>query len=137
MNDDAAFGLQPDGSFRVRGNLNSTAPRESMKHSHGKVMLHLLPPGPLCDVARVREFGAQKYEVWDWTIGRNHTDYYDAMLRHLFAWLTGQDNDPESGLPHIAHVCCNGLFLLEFARSGKGLDNRPRGLLVDIASEKR
>jgi hypothetical protein len=124
------------GPYAVHPNPYGDHRPQAMKASHGKVMLHLLPPGPLCDVARVREFGASKYAPWDWTIGRNWTDYYDAVLRHMFAWQTGQDNDPESGLPHLAHACCTSLFLLEFARSGKGLDNRPSGLLVDISGRK-
>jgi hypothetical protein len=133
------YGLQPDGTFKVRGNLNDPNPprQQAMKASHGKVMLHLLPPAALYDIARVREFGSAKYEPWDWTIGRNHTDYYDAIMRHALAWLTGEDNDPESGLPHMAHLACTAMFLLEFARSGKGLDNRPSGLLRNPMNEKR
>lgn len=117
--------------------FSTEPPRQAMKASAGKVMLHLLPPAALCDIARVREFGAAKYAPWDWTIGRNWTDYFDAVMRHMLAWQTGEDNDPESGLPHLAHAACTLTFMLEFARSGAGLDNRPRGLLVDIAADKR
>ena len=38
--------------------------------------------------------------------------YYAAMLRHLLALAGGQENDPESGLPHAAHAATCGLFLL-------------------------
>jgi hypothetical protein len=136
MND--GFGLQPDGTFRIKGNLNDTDPRpQAMKASHGKVMLHLLPPAALIEVARVRDYGAAKYSPWDWTLSRSWTDCFDAVMRHMLAWQTGQDKDPESGLPHLAHAACTLMFMIEFEKSGKGLDNRPSGLLVDIASEKR
>ena len=147
------YGLQPDGRFRVRGNaeellrglagsitpgkMEVEPPPQAMKASHGKVMLHLLPPGPIYDIARVREFGSEKYAPWDWTIGRNHTDYYDAVMRHMLAWLTGEDNDPESGLSHLAHAGCTLLFMIEHAKTGKGLDNRPSGLLRNPMAETR
>ena len=101
----------------------------AMKDVEGKVMLHLLPPVALVEMAKVREFGASKYAPWDWTQGRNLTDYYDAAMRHLLAWLGGEDLDPESGLPHAAHAAVNMCFLMEFRHSGAGLDNRPVGLL--------
>jgi hypothetical protein len=97
----------------------------------GKPMLHLLPPGPLADVARVLAFGAEKHRgPWSWTDGqRNWTDDFDAAQRHMSAWLIGDRFDPESGLPHLAHASARLLILGETERSGKGLDNRPRGLL--------
>ena len=110
-----------------------------IKDVRGKVMLHLLCPGFLIEMGRVREMGTLKYgSPWGWTEGTaNYTDFYDAALRHMLAWHLGENTDPESGLPHLAHAGVSLMFLSEFARSGKGLDNRPTGLLVDIASEKR
>lgn len=126
------------GPIRQDANPFAAMRPQALKVPEGKVMLHLLPPGPLCDIARVRQWAADtKYQPWDWTLSRNWTEYYDAMLRHMFAWQTGQNLDPESGLHHVAHACCNGLFLLEFFHSTKGVDNRPTGLLVDISGEKR
>jgi hypothetical protein len=97
----------------------------------GKPMLHLLPPGPLADIARVLEHGANKHGgPWSYTDGqRNWSDDFDAAQRHMMAWWIGQDLDPESGMSHLAHAGARLLILLEMERSGKGLDNRPRGLL--------
>lgn len=96
-----------------------------------KPMLHLLPPGPLADISRVLNFGATKHGgPWAYTDGqRNWSDDYDAMQRHMMAWWLGTDRDPESGLSHLAHAMARGLILMELERSGRGLDNRPRGLL--------
>jgi hypothetical protein len=109
----------------------------AMKACEGKVQLHLLPPAALHDIARVREFGARKYADFDWTKSRDWTDYYNAVQRHTHAWLTGEDCDPESGLSHLAHAACNLIFLLEFARSGAGNDNRPKGLLINPYNEEK
>ncbi len=45
-------------------------------------------------------------------------------MRHLTAWWEGEDNDPESGLPHIYHAAANIAMLVEFIDKNKGRDNR-------------
>lgn len=109
--------------FRSTGNETT-----AMKETAGKVPLSLLPPLALTEIAKVRAYGAAKYAPWDWTLGRAWTDYLDAVQRHLLAWQAGEDRDPESGLPHLAHAACGLMFLLEFAATGAGEDNRPIGL---------
>jgi len=103
--------------------------KTAMKSNAGKPRMSLLPPAALVDIVRVREFGCQKYDDWDWTKARPWTEYSDAAERHIMAWAAGQDNDEESGLNHLAHAACNMLFLLEFAKSGAGKDDRPTGLV--------
>ena len=105
-------------------------PQQAMKNSGGKVPLSMLPPHALVEIAKVRKFGADKYATWDWMKSRNHLEYLDAILRHLLAWQAGENNDPESGLPHLAHAACGLMFLLEFERSGAGTDDRPDGLVM-------
>jgi len=57
--------------------------------------------------ARVRMFGAIKYERDNWHKGFKITRSLAAALRHIFKFLGGEDNDPESGLNHLGHaVCC-------------------------------
>lgn len=47
-----------------------------------------------------------------------------AALRHLFAWIGGEDKDPESGLSHLAHAGCCVLFALTHELQGLGTDDR-------------
>lgn len=110
----------------------TAAPGGAMKDTAGKMRLDLINPVALAEIARVRAFGAAKYEDWDWTKGRNWSDYYGAVFRHMLAWYAGEDNDPESGLPHLAHAATTLTFLLEFAHTGAGIDNRP-----DVARPSR
>ena len=76
-------------------------------------------------LGQVHSNGANKYGRFNW---REHqvssTVYYDAAQRHLMAWFNGENIDPESGLPHLAHVmaCCN--ILLDAEKNGKLNDNR-------------
>jgi hypothetical protein len=49
-------------------------------------------------------FGAEKYARDDWKKGFKLTRSCAAALRHVFAFLSGETKDPESGLLHLAHA---------------------------------
>jgi hypothetical protein len=73
----------------------------------------LFPWDALEAVLSVLEHGAVKYSVDGWTkVPESRRRYYDALMRHLVAWWGGERLDRESGLPHLAHLSCNALFLL-------------------------
>ena len=77
-------------------------------------------PVAIADVVAVLTSGAVKYSAHSW---RNVPDaqerYRAAMLRHVLAFCSGEDTDPESGHPHLAHVAVNAAFLLEFRDAGR------------------
>ncbi len=59
-------------------------------------------------VSKVRMFGAKKYARGNFKItGFKYTRSLAAALRHIFAYLSGEDNDPESGLSHLGHAICS------------------------------
>lgn len=95
------------------------------KHDSGKSRPGLLPPEALLAVSRVMAHGAEKYEAHNWRKVDDRARYVDALLRHLLAYLAGEDEDPDSGLPTLAHVACNALFLLECSLCELGKDPRP------------
>ena len=100
---------------------------EFRKLDAGKPRMDLLPPLALVEVSKVLGYGAAKYEAHNWrratTLGR----YSAAALRHVFAWLSGEDRDAESGLHHLAHAACCVLFLLELQMTAVGVDDRHQG----------
>ncbi len=78
-----------------------------IKHDNGKPDLSHISLLLVEEVARVREFGAKKYSRGNWLKGFKYTRSIAAALRHIFAFSSGENLDPESGLSHIAHaVCC-------------------------------
>lgn len=97
---------------------------QSLKKDAEKVPTHLLPTAPLVEISKVLGFGAKKYARHGWRAGMDWSRVYGAILRHLFAWEQGEDLDPETGLPHLAHAGCEVLFLLEYAKRGLGKDDR-------------
>ena len=88
------------------------------KFDSNKLRWTLLPLDSVQQIVEVLEHGAQKYEIDNWKrvegaegpSGR----YANALLRHVIAYCSGEEKDPESGLSHLAHAGCNCLFLLWF-----------------------
>lgn len=85
------------------------------KHDQNKPRYSLLPSATLNHVIAVLEFGADKYGVDNWQQVQNlRTRYYDACMRHIDSWWSGEINDIESGKHHLAHAICCLLFLMWF-----------------------
>ena len=89
---------------------------QSAKADAGKPRPTLVPVSLIEAVTAIREYGCLKYkdpENW-----RNVAPqrYRDALYRHWLAYLSGEQNDEESGLPHLWHLACNVAFLIELER---------------------
>ena len=91
--------------------------QKDMKYDQGKPRMDLLLdgcPNALEAVASILTFGAQKYAAHSWqSVDNGDARYKAALLRHLTAHAKGEVNDPESGMPHLAHAACNAMFILE------------------------
>jgi hypothetical protein len=95
-----------------------------LKFDAGKPPLALLDRTALEEVAQVLAFGAKKYAAHNWRGGISYSRLADAALRHLLAFMDGEDFDPESGLPHLAHASCCLMFLQNMARTRPDMDDR-------------
>ncbi|MGO7308789.1 dATP/dGTP diphosphohydrolase domain-containing protein [Rhizobium ruizarguesonis] len=86
-----------------------------------------LPTKLLELVGQVLDFGAQKYDAHNWRKGGPWSSVMNSALRHLvFRMIPGFTTDAESGLSEAGHLGCNIAFLLEFAHTGNGTDDRFR-----------
>jgi hypothetical protein len=95
-----------------------------MKHDQEKIQLDLLSAQWIFGVGRVLTFGAKKYAAHNWRRGAALSRYLAACLRHVFAFLGGEDNDPETGLSHLYHASCCLMFASELHQSRPDLDDR-------------
>lgn len=84
---------------------------QSMKFDGDKPMLELVPPEAILAIGRVMTYGAQKYERHGWKQVEAER-YVGALMRHLMAYLSGEEFDGESGLRHIEQVLCNAAFIV-------------------------
>lgn len=91
-----------------------------------KPNLALLPASALIMGAAVMQHGADKYGAYNWRREQvAATVYVSAMMRHLLAFVDGQDIDEESGLPHLAHVFAGAGILMDAIACEQAVDDRP------------
>lgn len=99
---------------------NMDKPDQQAKADQGKPHPSYVPVALIEGVMAVREIGTKKYGDPDNWRQVEPERYHQAMLRHILAaWNDPYKIDPESGLPHIAHVATNIAFLLEMKENGK------------------
>lgn len=105
------------------GNSISLA-AEGVKYDAGKPRMDLLDSYALEQLSRVLSFGAIKYAPQNWRRGIAYSRLIAAALRHIFAFMRGENNDPETNLPHPAHAMCCMMFLLWMIENKPNLDDR-------------
>lgn len=92
---------------------------QTIKADAGKPKLSLVPPEIIRDIARIREYGNNKYPEGGKDNWKNVEPerYRDALFRHLLAYLENPESvDEESNLPHLWHLACNVAFLCELEK---------------------
>lgn len=100
---------------------------EAYHKDAGKPAVDLIPPEFILGVAKVLTYGNDKYGPRNW---EEHADHWKwgqliaSCMRHILAWQGGEDEDPESGLPHLYHAGCNLAMLSELQRVNRGEDDR-------------
>jgi hypothetical protein len=90
-----------------------------------KLPLHLWPStatalGSLGLLDGALKYGRSNFRA----VGVKASIYYDAFNRHTNAWFEGEDNDPDSGLPHLAHALACLAILVEAEAKGNLTDDR-------------
>lgn len=92
-----------------------------------KCPMHLLPPEALRQIAYAHQVGEKKYGRFNWRDSKvSALTYVGAIYRHLGLWQDGEDNDPESGLSHLAHIAAGVNILLDAAYCGTLVDDRSK-----------
>ena len=120
---------------------------QTIKADAGKPRLSLVPTEIINQIARVREYGINKYPNG----GPNNWKkveidrYRDAAYRHLLAYIANPKGvDEESGLPHLAHLACNVAFLCELetlqeesSETAEASEEKPKNeISLDTISEE-
>ena len=116
--------VQPTEIKQADASLEIAASPVGLRKDAGKVRMELIDPIAMEGLAAVLTFGAKKYADHNWAKGMKWSRVTGSLLRHLFKFISGEDNDPESGLPHVDHVLCNAMFLANYFRRQKSYDDR-------------
>lgn len=107
------------------GDVNSQEKGSGARFNGGKPDFSLIPLVTLEDEARVWMYGKAKYAAWNWTKGMAWSVPFACAMRHMAAWQRGEEVDPESGLPHLAHAMCNLRMLTLYSTNYPQGDDRP------------
>lgn len=105
---------------------NGWTNESGLKFDTGKPPMNLLDRHALEEIGRVLAFGAVKYGPEQWRGGIRYSRLIAAAMRHLTAYNSGEDTDPETGLSHMAHLGCCVMFLLWMEKHRPDLDDRWR-----------
>lgn len=93
------------------------------KNDSNKPRLSDLPQKALRIVTKAFNYGADKYGKFNYSGEIEALRLYDASQRHLYAWITGEDQD-ESGNSHLSHAIASLLMLEEGFINKTIIDNR-------------
>jgi hypothetical protein len=97
---------------------------QALRYNMGKLEWSLVDFDSLEGLVKVLEYGCHKYARNNWKKGMPVTKVSESLMRHLFAFLRGEDVDPESGCRHISHVMCNAMFIEYIMREKPHYDDR-------------
>lgn len=109
------------------------------KFDKEKTRFGLLPPLALEETAKVLTLGAQKYEPENWRYVDNGVErYFDALLRHVWAWKKGDTLDDETNLHHLAHAICCAMFIIDLELEQKNeTDKRNSVSTKELCNDQR
>jgi len=89
------------------------------KFDDNKIQWSLLPWAAIEKIVLIMMFGAKKYAPNNWQLVQPPIRYIDACIRHITAWLNGEQNDKETGYSHLWHAGCNIIFAIYLELKGK------------------
>ena len=102
----------------------STNPKDAI--GVRKAPMSTVPPAVLAELGVAMLEGAAKYGKYNYRVaGVRASVYYDALMRHLFAWWEGEDIDPDSGLSHITKAIACLTVLRDAQMRSMVTDDRP------------
>lgn len=125
---------------------------KSLRYNEGKPQWSLVDFKSIEPLVRVMEYGAHKYSVFtdqegndvrgldisledassltlkssgreNWKISLDPMKCLESASRHLFALMSGEEIDPESGKSHAGHLHANIMFYTYHTNKNKELSN--------------
>jgi len=91
----------------------------------GKVPLHLWPEtatvfGCIAFLDGALKYGRSNFRV----VGVRASIYVDAAKRHINLWFEGEENEPDTGIPHLAYALACLAIIVDAKVCGKLFDDR-------------
>ena len=114
---------QIEQKYGPMGDLPDTNPKT--RFGIKKPRVSSIPPIAILQCGMGMTNGVDKYGLFNW---REHdvtaSIYYDAAMRHLFAWYEGEKAASDSGVHHLGHAMACMAILLDAEHNGCLNDDR-------------
>lgn len=105
-------------------------------YDDGKPPLANLPPAGIAAVAQVQAYGHRKYKDFNnYRKGMEASRQASCAMRHIMAYMNGEDKDSESGESHLAHAACRLLFMLQNLEDKVLIDDRYKKPIISLQDE--
>lgn len=129
--------MEPEEFFNLRPVERSrpfVKELQAVKADAGKVDWAILPLDAVEEVIKVFQFGEKKYARGNFANGEGleYSRILNSLMRHTTSFMRGEDNDPETGISHMAHASCCTLMLLHYITHPEQFstnDNRAKTIL--------
>lgn len=89
----------------------NASPTGSLRYNNGKPEVSHIAPEFLLDLASLMSASAKKYSKWNYAKGQYLTTPADSLMRHFIAFMSGENDDPESKHSHLVHIAANALIM--------------------------
>lgn len=119
LNDETIFIGTEEGYEALKTITNTAA-----KNDKEKPDLSHVPVEFLNAVAQAFMVGEKKYNRYNYYKGHKASQLIAAAMRHLTAWMDGEENDPVDGQPHLGSVGACVAMILKQQKLGTLIDNR-------------
>lgn len=121
---DELYAASKGPGFVSRGGAVAPETGDASRKDAGKdTGYHLIPRGPLTELARVYDIGAKKYTPRGWEDGMDWSRVLNPLYRHLLAWVEGETHDATDGQHHLASVAWAAFALMEYENTHEELDD--------------
>ena len=96
-----------------------------------KLPLGLVPSTTMAYLTVGHAEGHIKYGLVNWReAGVRYSIYKDALLRHLAKFEDGEEEDPDTTVPHLANAITCLSIIIDAKECGQLIDDRPKSLGV-------
>lgn len=100
------------------------SPTGSLRFNKDKPITNEMDPAFLLGIGEVMEKSRAKYPRGNWAKGNDFSVPYDSMMRHLLAFQSGVELDPETNCDHLLHAATNLMFLYHYSKNFPEFDDR-------------
>lgn len=110
----------------TKTNEKATNPKDAIGAT--KVSISKIPSAGQIETSLALTYGAVMYDAYNWRekgkkVG--YMTYVDALLRHIYRFIDGEDLDPDSLVHHLGHISAGAQLLFDAIKSGNAIDDRP------------